>query len=587
MRQYKLLIYFLYAGLFFCLASSVWSKDDKSVLLNPEDSEQTLAEPNNVFTKIQIRSIKNNESATSIQCHATEVDNRDWQDITFNELPQNQFFCLRAKISIHGETLTSSPSLLVGMLGSARFHWDGQSLYENGSVARAFKDEVPGTVKTLVRLPDALLTDGQHLLSATISTFNVGKQLDSIGYVLAIVNEQKLHATVLFVSILSAFFIGSLVILFIIFQLVNWLYQADKSYQMFSILCLSAALLLSIEQAKFWLDYSYDWHTLRLSAILILTFITSLLLPLFYVAYFRLEHIKIWVLGILTSLIMIYLLDLSYDFTSVSLFFVALCWSLIVNILQIRKSGQGNVVSLLILVGIGFIIFYPEYFVEFGFAVFFIAIVLTMLVALIKEMRKHKEHSLKAERIKIELLRRNMQPHFLMNCLTQLMELIETKPQEALILISALSQEFRQLTQHSKQDYVSLSEEIALCKNHIQIMSLRYQKNYQLAVVGDVDGIWVPSAILHSLVENCFTHNKISSDRTFELKVSQVGKRVDLTLTTPIENKTHHQGTGNGRDFIHAKLAELNQMDAEFISFELDSNWISQISYLNCNPIEN
>jgi hypothetical protein len=92
---------------------------------------------------------------------------------------------------------------------------------------------------------------------------------------------------------------------------------------------------------------------------------------------------------------------------------------------------------------------------------------------------------------------------------------------------------------------------------------------------------------LHSLVENCFTHNKISSDRTFELKVSQVGKRVDLTLTTPIENKTHHQGTGNGRDFIYAKLAELNQMDAEFVSFELDSNWISQISYLNCNPIEN
>jgi sensor histidine kinase YesM len=457
----------------------------------------------------------------------------------------------------------------------------------NGSAASSIKDEVPGTVKTLVRLPDALLTDGEHLLSATISTFSVGKKLASIGYLLAIVDEQKLHTTVLFVSMLSAFFIGILVILFIIFQLVNWLYQAEKSYQMFSTLCLSAALLLSIEQAKFWLDYSYNWHTLRLSAILVLTFITSFLLPLFYVAYFRLEYIKIWAICVLTSLIIISILDLSYDFISVSLFFVALCWSLIINVLQIRKSGQGKVVSLLILVSIGFIIFYPEYFVEFGFAVFFIAIVLTMLVALIKEMRKHKEHSLKAERIKIELLRRNMQPHFLMNCLTQLMELIETKPQEALILITALSQEFRQLTQHSKQDYVSLSEEIALCKNHIQIMSIRYQKNYQLTVVGDVEGIWVPSAILHSLVENCFTHNKISSDRTFELKVSQAGKRVDLTLITPIENKTNHQGTGSGKDFIHAKLAELNQVEAEFVSFESDSNWISQISYLNCNATVN
>jgi hypothetical protein len=126
MRQYKLLIYFLHVGLIFCLASSAWSKDDKSILLNSGDPEQTLVAPSNVFTQIQIRSIKSNESATSIQCNAPEVDNSYWQDIAFRELPQNQFFCLRAKINIHRKTLTSAPSLLVGMLGSAGFHWDGQ-----------------------------------------------------------------------------------------------------------------------------------------------------------------------------------------------------------------------------------------------------------------------------------------------------------------------------------------------------------------------------------------------------------------------------------------------------------------------------
>ena len=118
---------------------------------------------------------------------------------------------------------------------------------------------------------------------------------------------------------------------------------------------------------------------------------------------------------------------------------------------------------------------------------------------------------------------------------------------------------------------------------HIQIMSLRYQKDYRLAVEGDLKGIWVPSAILHSLVENCFTHNKISSDRTFKLKVSQTGKRVNLTLITPIENKTSHRGTGSGKHFIHAKLAELNQKEASYTSFESGSNWISQISYSNIN----
>jgi sensor histidine kinase YesM len=587
MGKYKPIIFLLHVVLIFCFASSAWSEDHKSASSNSADVEHSPAAPNNVFTQIQIRPIKSNGSSTSTQCHASGVDQSDWQHISFSELPQNQFFCLRAKVNIHRGSLSSTPSLLVGMLGSTDFRWDNKPLISNGSPARSYIDENPGTIKTLVRLPDDLLNDGEHVLSATISTFSVGKELDSIGYVLAIVDERKLANIVLFVSMLSAFFIGVLVILFVIFQLVNWLYQAEKPYQIFSILCLSAALLLSVEQAKFWLDYPYNWHALRLSVILVLTFITSFLLPMFYVAYFRLKQIKIWAACSLISLTIISLLNLSYDITSVALFFAALCWSLIINVLQIRQCGRGKAVSVLIIIGIGFIIFYPEYFVEFGFAVFFIAIVLTMLVALIREMRQHKERSLKAERIKTELLRRNMQPHFLMNCLTQLMELIETKPQDALVLISALSQEFRQLTQHSKQDYVPLSEEIALCKNHIQIMSIRYQKDYQLAVVGEVEGIWVPSAILHSLLENCFTHNKISSDRTFELKVTQAGRRVNLTLITPIENNTNHQGTGSGNEFIHAKLAELNQKEAEFTSYESGDNWISQISYFNINATAN
>lgn len=49
MRSYKLLICFFYVGLIFCFASSAWSKDDKSVLMNSGAPEQTLAGPINVL----------------------------------------------------------------------------------------------------------------------------------------------------------------------------------------------------------------------------------------------------------------------------------------------------------------------------------------------------------------------------------------------------------------------------------------------------------------------------------------------------------------------------------------------------------
>jgi sensor histidine kinase YesM len=535
----------------------------------------------NQFENIMIRRIKNNETANSIQCHQSIVDERLWQAIEFKNIPQNQHFCLRASININRGSLAKDPALLVGMLGSVKLKWDASNLITNGQVGVSFSEERPGQIKTLVRIPDNGLTDGLHRLTAEISTFHVGKELNSIGYVLALVDEQKLGTTILFVSMLSALFVGILFILFVIFQLIHWRYQAEYFYQMFSVLCLSAAMLLTIEQMKFWLDYPYHWHIFRLSSILVLTFLTSFLLPMFYIAYYRLTRLRLWGSCIVVSLLSLSFIQLSFDSTSILLFFGALIWSLAINFYQIIKYGRGKTIAFLMLSGLVFVVTYPEYFIEFGFGLFFIVIVITMLVTLIGEMRTHKELSLKAERIKTELLRRNIQPHFLMNSLTQLMELIETSPKAALHFISALSEEFRQLTLQSHKDYVPLADEIMLCNNHLQIMSLRYQKNYHLTVVGEVDTIVVPSLVLHCLVENCFTHNKISSDRLFQLEIITKGQQVELTLTTPVENKVNHQGTGTGEQYIRAKLAELNQQQTHFVSFEAEDCWISKIAYPN------
>ena len=97
---------------------------------------------------------------------------------------------------------------------------------------------------------------------------------------------------------LPLIFIGISLILSIIFQLIYCLYQKQIYYQVFSIFCLSSSLILATEQAKFWLDYTYDWHIFRLSLIYSFTFLASTLLPLFYLLYRslkpgRFSHFKI------------------------------------------------------------------------------------------------------------------------------------------------------------------------------------------------------------------------------------------------------------------------------------------------------
>jgi len=539
----------------------------------------------NKFTDIRIRLIS--PADKKIQCHQLTIQDKNWQKINFEDLPQNKHFCIRAWANIDTAKLSSNPSLLIGMLGASSFYWDNVLISENGEVGASKNTEIPGVITTLVRIPEQGLTNGLHLLSGEISTFHVGKELDSIGYVFTIVNEQSLYSSILLLSVLSAFLIGISFILAIIFQLIYWLYQKEVSYQIFSLFCFTSALILSVEQAKFWLEYTYDWHAFRLFLIYLLTFIASLLLPFFYLFSEKSPKKRIVSFVILLSLVVLSFVTLSYDETSSLLFFGSLVSALIINLYAVIYTNKDKVNVFIISLSLVFLYLIPDYFIEFGFSIVFIFVVMTMLIALIKEMQSNKLKALKAQRIKTELLRRNMQPHFLMNCLTQLVELIEVKPTKAVEFIAVLSDEFRQLTVQSDKKQVALSDEIKLCDNHLTIMSFRYLQAYQLIIEGDVSEILIPSSILHSQIENCFTHNEISSARAFKLIVDKRDGRISLILKTPIESRVNRQGTGLGEKYIKAKLAEVDQVNKQtsklqistFSSYEENKYWVSKYSF--------
>jgi len=530
---------------------------------------------------------------SEFECHNLATQDKHWQKITFEQLPQKQHFCIRVWVNIDKTTLSVNPSLLIGMLAASNFYWDEALISKNGLVGESADAEIPGTIKTLVRIPEHGLKSGKHLLSAEISTFHVGKELKSIGYLFRIVDEQVLHRSILILTILSAAFIGISIILAIIFQLNYWLYQKEFLYQIFSFFCLTSATLLVVEQAKFWLDYTYDWHVFRLSLIYILTLISSYLLPLFYLYNSPSPFKKLSSIVILISLLILGTINSGFDQTSTLLFFGALIWALIINLYSLAHHKSGKVNVAIISLSLLFVYLIPDYFSEFGFSIVFILIVMTILVSLTKEMHANKLKALKAERIKTELLRRNMQPHFLMNCLTQLMELIEITPKDAVNFIAVLSDEFRQLTTQSDKRKVLLSDEISLCNKHLNIMSFRYQQTYHLTVEGDVKGILIPSSIIHSQIENCFTHNEISSNRPFMLIINKQNGRINLQLKTPIEKRIDHKGTGLGERYIKAKLAEIDQFRkantkakiSTFESYEENQYWISKYSFSEFNHL--
>ena len=81
----------------------------------------------------------------------------------------------------------------------------------------------------------------------------------------------------------------------------------------------------------------------------------------------------------------------------------------------------------------------------------FTILLLSMFYVLAWQIRKQREafeHSLvETSRLKNELLKKKIQPHFLMNTLTSLIDWVEESPSKGVDFIEALAEEFDLLNQ--------------------------------------------------------------------------------------------------------------------------------------------
>jgi two-component system, LytTR family, sensor kinase len=108
---------------------------------------------------------------------------------------------------------------------------------------------------------------------------------------------------------------------------------------------------------------------------------------------------------------------------------------------------------------------------------------------------------------KIEVLKSQINPHFLFNTLTSVAALIRSEPDTARMLIAKLSALLRRLLR-SHQHFVSLREELESVDEYLDIEVVRFGP--KLSVRKDIDPatlhLVVPSMILQPLVENAIKH---------------------------------------------------------------------------------
>ena len=187
----------------------------------------------------------------------------------------------------------------------------------------------------------------------------------------------------------------------------------------------------------------------------------------------------------------------------------------------------------------------------------FIALVSIVLLALVywyikrREKQLKKVQQLQQEKIQFEfeVLRNQVNPHFLFNSFNTLISYIEEEPGMAVDYVEKLSAFFRNIVNYRDQNVITLGEEISVLKTYFYLQQKRYGSNLTLKISLSEEQkklIFIPPLTLQLLIENAIKHNAVSKETPLEIMVYFENKD-KLVIKNNINPKISREpGTGTG-----------------------------------------
>ena len=204
-----------------------------------------------------------------------------------------------------------------------------------------------------------------------------------------------------------------------------------------------------------------------------------------------------------------------------------------------------------------------------------------------QQMQNERENALEAkvlaEKARLEMLRYQVNPHFLFNAMNSIRALINEDNQPAKNMITQLSEFLRHSLLSNEQKEVPLREELEAVKNYLAIEKIRFEETLEIEF--DVDkkakGFKVPCFLLNPLIENAVKHGFPASPELLKIKVS--AKLNDEKLLIEVANtgnlvqNPNSNGTKIGLNNVRERLEKLFPDKGTFKLFEENGFVIARI----------
>lgn len=476
-------------------------------------------------------------------------------------LQRNSVFWLRAPVEVVASSEPAHPlGVAIAMLASYELSWDGVVIARSGRVGTSRADEVPGPIDGVFALPPA--SPGPHLLTLRISNFHYEHNLSNSFYRLELGSYHDLITGAVRARFAPMLALGWLVVAAVLFLLVYFAQGRRRSTLIFAITCVLVAAALLGQSWRWIVGYAYDAHLTRLRFVTAVTFGASVLLPIGFA--YELGTRRRWsvVAASLGLAVAALVVPDGYNLRAAWMFEAAVAISLVVAAASAVRRQRGALPALAgLALCIAPAVAAPDRYHDAGFfAGFSVLLVALLLIAgmrVVDDRRAAARATLRSARLELELVKRGIQPHFLMNALTSILEWIEQEPAHAARFVEALAEELQLLSRVAGERAIPLELELALCRAHVALMSQRLELPIALRTSGDIAPHRVPPAMLHTLVENALTHGRFPEGAVeLALDVEVAGAVVRYRLLSPEIEPCAATGEGTGMRYVRARLQE-------------------------------
>ncbi|MFT3738760.1 MAG: histidine kinase [Breznakibacter sp.] len=192
-------------------------------------------------------------------------------------------------------------------------------------------------------------------------------------------------------------------------------------------------------------------------------------------------------------------------------------------------------------------------------------------------VKRAQEVSLQNEKLKtenlraqFEILRQQINPHFLFNTLSALRAMVRANHPNSERFVIKLSDMYRSMLQKRQDETTSLRDEIAHIKDYAFLLEARFGPSltWQIDVPDQLMSRLLPTFSLQLLVENCIKHNQISSSLPLAIRIySPLPDHV--AVANQMQPKiTREAGSGYGLSNLTERYKLLGCPDGPLVSMD-------------------